>query len=325
MIKSYREESKASGKRKYILIVLLFLLAVGVVGAVIHFYPVWSSAEIIHREADLSSFYYEIEVELDQAGLPEEQQKLFGMLERLAGCEQDAMYQLRIRGSVWEDRIHVLLYPKGMQEPLIEMYLSDGDDMLSETVLYNVIREHLVEQFDMLGLLMTKQTDDVYITLEQVEQMFGVDLSGIRSFALPEAEELSTWQYFVMLALLRGEKLENGRMFSASEDQFQMELVVAEGEGQCSVRCALSVQDPGTLSEGIDLSRLSGLFPDAEILEWPEQLSMFKSIDIVLTWGEDQEISMPKELVSQDTVELISKIRQLVQKLTGKQNKAAKQ
>ncbi len=320
MGESCRDGRGTPKKGRYFMMLLLLLLAAGIVYAVIRFYPVWRSAEVMHREAGFSGFSYEVEVELYKEKLPEEQQKLLDVVERLTGCEPDAMYQLRVRGSVWEDKIHVFFYPKGMQEPLIEMYLSSDEDMLNETALYNVIRENLVGQYGMLGLLMPEQTEDRYITLEQVEQMFGVDLTGIRSFALSETEQLSAWQYFALLIFLQEEKLENGRIFTMAEEEVQLQLAVMEEEAQFPVKLALSVKDTEMLAGKLDLTRFSGLLPGIEIQAPSERPAMLKAFKVVLTWGENREIRMPEELVSQETVDMISNIRQLVQKLTGKQN-----
>jgi len=307
---------KRFGIRKYILFGILLLLIAAIIAAVIHFYPVWNSAQTLYREADAARFAYELEVELDKKELPQEQQKLFAMVEKLTGCSEDAMYRLRIRGSIWEDKIHVLVYPQGMQTALIEMYLSDGEDVVNETALYNMIRVNLIEQNSLLSYLMPEQTDTVYITLAQVEQMFGVDLSGIRSFALPDTEGLSAWQYFAVLAFLTKEKLDGGRIYSLSEEQIQMQLAVPGKERMFPLKLEFSVQDPAVLSEELDLSRISGLFPDLGVEIPKEQARMLKSARIVLTWGEVREIAMPKELVNQDIVELLSGIRELIQKIT---------
>lgn len=276
------------GKRKYILLGLLLVVAAFAACLGIQFYPIWKSARILQENMDLVHFTYELEAELDREALPEEQKDLLEMLARLTGYGEGTFYRFTVRGNVWEDRIHALVFPEDAAEPLMELYLSDGEDVINETMLYNRIRGHLVGEYTLLGYLMPEQESNLYMTLEQVEQIFDVDLSELRSLQLSFGGGMfSDRQYFTMLNAMSRERegeeysysLETGRM------RLQIDLPAAESGG--SVTIGVSAQKP------------------ADVLN---------TLSVVLKTGQGREIKMPDNFVKQDTVDLISKIRAWIKK-----------
>lgn len=301
-------------KRFLLWMLILALLAVG--GACIYFYPTWKAAEALREKIEFMRFSYEMEMELDKGRLSEGQVKMFGTLARLMGYEEDAVYRFTVRGSVWEERIYAVVYLGDEAEPLAEFYMDAETIVLNEAMVFNSIRAKLAEQYPVLGTLVPEQKGNVYISLEQVEQIFGIKIMDIldAAFAPLEAKVagLTVKQCFVVLAAMPRKKLEGGNRFEISMEGTELRCDVLWAAQPSEVAMRLAMRDPaGTLSRGEWLlSRMGVRLPI-------ERIRMVESFAIAVDAGEGVEIAMPTEYVDQNVVDLISQIRVLIEKLLG--------
>lgn len=335
---------------KYVRRIMLLLLLAIAVYLGIRLYPVWKAAVYLSENMDFAHYTYELEVELDQEEMQREQGRLLEILAAVTGFEPEAMCRLTVRGSVWEDTIHALIYPGGMEEvhstenPLIELYLGSDIDVVNETYIYNAVRNHLAEKVRLLGLVMPEQNEMLYMTLEQVEQIFGLDLKGVRDFSLQkDGEGIGAGQYFIMLALMSREKAAEGSSFTLETEQVGLEVTVPEGDSADTVSAPVlrlhmkkvlskdehSMEDGGSTEGGFSgkilhsIKELAGL--DGKVdqifsqMGFPvsgEQLAVVKSLSVTIEPA-GNEIIMPANFVNQTVVELISRIRELVMMLGG--------
>lgn len=294
-------------KKKRIFPILPLLLAAAIVCAGIYFYPLWRAAKVLEKHMDLAHFTYELDVELDREALGSEQVRLVETLAGLTGVRAEALYHFRIQGSVWEEKVYALLYPEGAAEPFVELYLGENVDVINEAMLYNVIRNNLLGQNALLSLLVPAQEGSVYMTLEQVERMFGVDLGGIRSFSMPSADgEITAVRCFIALAVMSREQQEDGERFTLEKERIQAGLELSDAEKDVPVTMRFLIREPAEALEenAAFLSKLGIKLPD-------EQLRMFKSVALRAVPGAGSEIVMPTEYVSQDIIDLIARIREL--------------
>ncbi len=218
---------------KYVRRIVLLLLLATAVYLGIRFYPVWKAAAYLSENMDFAHYSFELEVELNQEEMQGKQGRVLEVLAGVTGFEPEAMCRLTVRGSVWEDTIHVLIYPEGMEEvhstesPLIELYLGSDTNVVNETYIYNAVRNHLAEKFRLLGLVMPEQNEMLYITLEQVEAMFGLDLTEVRNFSLPSiCDNISAGRYFILLAFMDREKAAEGSRYTLETEQAELEVTV---------------------------------------------------------------------------------------------------
>lgn len=343
-------------------IMLLLLLAIAVYLG-IRLYPVWKAAAYLSENMDFAHYTYELEVELDQEEMQREQGRLLEILAAVTGFEPEAMCRLTVRGSVWEDTIHALIYPGGMEgvqateSPLIELYLGSDTDVVNETYIYNAVRNHLAEKVRLLGLVMPEQNEMLYMTLEQVEQIFGLDLKGVRDFSLQtDGEGIGAGQYFIMLALMSREKAAEGSSFTLETEQVGLEVTVPEGDSADTVSAPVlrlhmeqvhsmeevhsieevhpmkdehSMEDGGSTDGGFSgkilhsIKELAGL--DGKVDQIFSQMGFPVSgeqLAVVKSFSVTiepggNEIIMPTNFVNQTVVELISRIRELVMMLGG--------
>lgn len=311
-------------KAKKIRYIILFFLLAAAVGACIYSYPIWKDAGVLRRYMAAGQFTFDLEVELDRTALEAGQAKLLENLAKLTGYEEDALFRLRIKGRTRGDKIQALIYPEGEEEPLMELYLSDELDAVNETLPYNTIRKNLVEKVALLDHIMPAELEAVYMTLEQVEQIFDLDLSRIREFHLPEfSTDRSTAAYFPLLALAPKERTEQGCRYGVAMEQVRMEVEIGSsgsgengnaepgGEETGIVRIEFSMENPGELAEqqAALLSRLGMELPVGE-------LQMLKSISAVIEPGKGEKPEAPTRFMDQEKVDLIVKIRDLIREIS---------
>ena len=240
---------------------------------------------------------------------------MLGMLAKLTGIPEDAMYRLSIEGSAMEGKVHLLICPDGRTEPLIELYLSDDMSVINETMLYSAIRGNLTEKLGLLDYLMPRQEETLYMTLEQVEQLFGADLSGIGDMRLPVPEkEIGAGEYFLLLAVMAREKSGNGYSFALEREQMSLGFDVADGGG---ATMRLQIQDPAQAlaRAGRLLPWLEKALPKAGKLR--EGMQGVKSLSVTLMPQEGGSLTIPTNLANQDTINVLSNIRTWVQETFG--------
>ncbi len=292
-------------KRKIVLAaIFLVLLTLGLWGLV-RFFPLWRTGKIIWENMNSEQYAYELKVELDQEKLTEGQEKVLRHLTWLTGIDREAMYRLTIRGSVQEKKIHAMIYPEGAEDPLTEFYLDGDNCVISESAIYNAIRNHLVEQYRILRLLMPEQKEALYISMEQVEQLFDLDMEGLRSFDVSKEEkDISVWQYFLMLTAMSEKKEDKSHVFELLTEKVSLHWTLEEAEGVVSVKMLLEIEDVAeTMAENEELFSRFGFPVPAG------QSEMVKNLTVVIMPGKGSDIAMPENLVNQEIIDGIVKVR----------------
>ncbi len=297
-----------SKKKVHIFPILLLLLAAVAAGICIYFYPKWKAAGVLQESLASGHFVYELEIRLDRDAMEAKQAETLENLSELTGFGKEALFRFTIRGSVWEDKIHELFYPKDISEPIIELYLSNDMNLINETLPYNTIRKNLVEQHKLLDHIMPAEREAVYMTLEQAEQIFDLDLSGIREFGLVQSdEELSRVKCFLLLAFMSGGSSEEGSLYELSAEG--VDLKVELGADAVPV-LRFDVQEPGTALQQAEeyLSRLK-----LETSGWHTEL--LEGITGTIMPGQGEEIVLPDKLMDQKKADLLVEIRDLIRKV----------
>lgn len=293
-------------KKSHILPFVLFLLAAAAIGVCIGCYPRWKAAGRLQEGLASASFSYELEVALDRRSMEAGQVEVLEKLAKLTGFGEGAMFRFTVRGSVFEDKIHAVFYPMDSEEALIELYLSSDIDVINETLPYNTIRKNLTDRYGLLDYIMPAEKEAVYMTLEQAEQIFGLDLSGLRDFALSVPQEtLSRTRCFLLLWAMTRKTREEGDSYGASAEGASLQLELWEEDaGSVTVRF-----------ESRELQRIVSewreLFARLKI-ELPQELGMLEGISGKIVLGEGEDIRLPLRLMDQKTAERLAGIRDVI-------------
>ena len=279
------------------------VLAAVVTGVGIYCYPKWKAAGRLQEGMTSACFSFELEVALDRQAMEAGQVEVLEKLARLTGFEEEAMFRFTVRGSVREDKIHGMFYPMGSEDPLIELYLSSDRDVINETLPYNTIRKNLVSRYGLLDYVMPAEKEAVYMTLKQAEQIFGLDLSGLRDFVLPVPEELSRTKCFLLLWAMSKDAGEEGGAYRISAEGASLQLELPE-EGSATVR--FRAQELQRI-----VSAWRELFARLKI-ELPQELGLLEGISGKLVLGEGEEIKLPDKLMDQKAADRLEGIRDVI-------------
>ena len=141
------------------------------------------------------------------------------------------------------------------------------------------------------------------MTLKQAEQIFGLDLSGLRDFALPVPEELSRTKCFLLLWAMSKEAGEEGGAYRISAEGASLQLELPE-EGSATVR--FRAQELQRI-----VSAWRELFARLKI-ELPQELGLLEGISGKLVLGEGEEIKLPDKLMDQKAADRLEGIRDVI-------------
>lgn len=294
-----------------IFLILFLLLLIVAAGIIIYCYPIYRAAGYMSQNLTFQKIDYTMKVTVDREELDGNRRKLLDALAELTGTDRGAMYRLSIEGKVDGDMIYARIYPEGSKDPLIELYLSDGPDVLNGAMLYGAVRDHLCGQNELLDLLFPAWDDHEYVSLEQVEEMLGVDLSQARRFKLPfRNKKLSRWECFGLLMLMDRVETESGDGFLFQTEGLDAAVRLAE-HGDPAVSLGVSMVDPAEVFDELN-SRLSvvGIDFGGDGLHILDELSLTADMREVT-------LQMPEDLISQSTVDVIKNIRAILQKVSG--------
>lgn len=292
-----------------IFLAFLFLLLAVTAGVVIRFYPIYKEAGYMADHFGFRKLDYILEVRIDRSKLNKRQNLLIDTLAEVTGLTGGELCHLTVQGSVDGDIIFAAIYPEGQKKPLTEVYLSDDLDVVNGAMLYSAMREHICGQNKTLDYLFPVWENHRYMSLEQAEDMFGVDLSDLRDYKLPVRDmKLSRLQCFGILVLMEREKMEQGRYFCLQTEGLEAMLQLKE-----PAEVSISMEDPEAVTDMLEdkLSRagvrLSG-----------EKLGMLKQLAVRAVIREDLSLTVPEDLISQKMVDVVKGIRVIIKGLFGK-------
>lgn len=292
-----------------ILLTFILLLVAAAAGLGIYFYPKYRTAGYLAENLNLQKLEYTLEVTIDRGELDAKKKLLIDTLAEITGLSGGDLCQLTIRGSVDGDVIYARIYPKGRQEPLTELYLSDELDVVNGAMLYSVMRENFCGQNAMLDYLFPVWEEHKFMSLKQAEDMFGVDLSAFQGFRLPfRDEKLSRLKCFLLLMLMEREKTEAGESYTFEMDGLEAELWPGE-----RTELRVGMEDPADVLEQMEekLSMLKIRLPG-------EKLRILKSLSGSVFFGDGDSLKVPEDLVSQNMVDIVKGIRAVIKELSGK-------
>lgn len=292
-----------------IFVTLLLLLLAAATGLVIYFYPAYRAAGYLAENLSFQKMEYVLEVKIDRGELDTKKRILLDTMAEITGMTGEELCHLTIRGSVDGDVIYARIYPEGREKPLTELYLSDDLDVVNGAMLYSAMRENFCGQNEMLNYLFPVWEEHKYMSLKQAEDMFGVDLSSFRDFELPfKDRKLSRLEYFGLLVFMHRDKAAAGESFSFRKDGIDAVLWSRE-----QIECSVSIEDPADVLKKLE-SKLSVVGIDLG----GNKLRILDSLSATAEMKDDVELQMPKDLVSQNMVDIVKGIRAVIRELSGK-------
>ncbi len=294
-------------KRYGIVVIVVLLLAVGV-GVYVYFNQDIQLIRSLTKQMDFTHFTYEMTVELDESSFSEEQVQLLSRADSLTGSTLMEHPVLHLSGGVADTKIYTQVFTEGMEAPLTELYFSDEKDLLNGAMFYQAVRKKLMQKSSLLEYLLPDWNDHQYVTFEQMEQMFGLNLQAASRFSLAMPKRLGVEQVVAGLAELDREELPDGTLiYRLEREDLSMELTFREdGTEPLSVHCT-AVHPAEQIAEiEVVLAKL-GLFIDSN------SFKSIKSVELEMIPNDNLAIYIPDDTVSQEIVNGIEKIRSFFQ------------
>lgn len=303
------KQKKKKKKGKYILLIILLLILAAIAMAVIHFYPLWRTAKDFERDLDLAHFSYAMDINLEQEGLTKEQLAFMESLARMSGLEQDKFLRMHLEGSVWEDKVYVQVFLSEADTPLIEMYLSSGSDYINASLCYDAVRSAMVGKYALLDGLLPVITRSCYMTMEQAEALTGEDLSAVRNFKpFFSRYNLSAREYFAVLAALPFIEHERGSVLTLKEVK-----TPSQSKDQ-KVSLYFEVEDPAQVVER-NAAKYGDILSRLNINIDGSSFKALKKLAVTVSSEGVQEIVMPVDVISQEQIDTVERIRSLFEEL----------
>lgn len=270
-------------------------------------YPHWKAAKLLKEHFNPERVGYTLEVHLLEEQMTDDQKQFVDVLSMLTGIDTENFYKLHLEGTTWDGIVEVQVFPDGQENPLFELYMSDESDVMNGAMFYQTVRANLSGGNALIERLLPKWEDHTYVTLEQAEQIFGIDLSAVRNFSLPQIKEPSTTSWFTALLAMKRENGDNEVTYAAEKAGAAVKLVLPEEK---NVTVKFDVPD---LQETLTaINEKAALSIDTEQFVLVGQLSGTVSV------AGQEELSVPEDCISQDTVEILEGVRVLIQELLAK-------
>lgn len=270
-------------------------------------YPHWKAAKLLKEHFNPERVGYTLEVQLLEEQMTDDQKQFVDVLSMLTGINTENFYKLHLEGTTWDGIVEVQVFPDGQENPLFELYLSDESEVMNGAMFYQTVRANLSGGNALIERLLPKWEDHTYVTLEQAEQIFGIDLSAVRNFSLPQIKEPSTSSWFMALLAMKRENGDNEVTYAAEKAGAAVKLVLPE-EGNVTVEFDLP-----NLQE-----TLTAINEKASLSIDTEQFVLVGQLSGTVSAAGQEELSVPEDCISQDTVEILEGVRVLIQELLAK-------
>ncbi len=217
-------------KTKIILMIAAVILCVVLFVAVIRVFPLLQAARTLHRVLDAECVDYEMDITLNPDRLSEEQRNLLKAVSWVLETEESACMSWNIRGYRSGGQGYAQISCKGLEGNVTDVYFREGETIVNVKMLYETLQKNFSGAHPVLGVLLPEWQFSDYISLEQIEEIFQVDIRSMFQLSMPK--ELSggnVWQYLMILHGIERKKSVGGRQqFAVAWNGYQVEIGIGK-------------------------------------------------------------------------------------------------
>lgn len=288
------------------LVVLLIILAIAAV-VFCKIFPVWKDAGIISSELDFQHTAFELKLDLNQEAFSENGSQLLEAYAKLMDLEEDSLHKLTLKGETDGAIIHTFVYPDGVEEPVLEFYLSDEIDVINGAMIYNSFHDNLVKKSPLVGYLLPVWEENEYVTLEQLEQLFDLEFKEAKEFDAGAFPDTIPEKYLFGIMMALSKEKENGnRLYTYRGEDIDLSLVI--GEDKSLVNLELSVEHP---QQAMDDLRAKSEKYNID-LNMQADFENFEKVEIKLNPAGSCNLEVPTDQINQTMVDVIAGLRSLI-------------
>lgn len=199
-------------KKRYVVISVVGIVVSVMVVLGIWMFPLLRAAATLHSVLHTESFDCQVNVTLNKEILSEQQQQFLSFMSLVLGIEKEDCLEWSVTGKTSEGCGYAKLYGGGLQEPITDVYFKDDQIVVNVKMLYQSLQKNILKEHPMLGSLLPEWEYGDYISLEQIEKIFEIDIEDIfRDNHSSELSEQSFWKIWSMLRGMEHKENKDGR------------------------------------------------------------------------------------------------------------------
>ena len=199
-------------KKKYVVISIVGIVVAVIVLLGIWMFPLLRVTATLHSALHAESYDFQVAVTLNKEILSEQQRQFLALMPWVLGIEEDDCLEWSVTGNVSEGCGYAKLYGGGLPEPITDVYFKDDQVMVNVKMLYQSLQKNILAEHPMFGSLLPGWEYGDYISLDQIEEIFAVDIEEIfRDHSSFELSGQSFWEVWNMLRGMERKEDKDGR------------------------------------------------------------------------------------------------------------------
>lgn len=279
-------------KTKIILMIAAVILCAVFLYAAIRIFPLLQAARTLQRVMDAECVDFEIDVTLNRDRLSEDQRKFLGAVSWLLQTEESNCMSWNIRGYRSGGQGYAEVSCNGLDGIVTDAYFSEGETIVNVKMIYETLQKNFSGAHPLVGSLLPDWKYSDYISLEQIEEIFQVDIGGMYQPSLPkELSAGNVWQNLMMLQGIERKKGAGGRQqFAMAWNGYQTEIGIGK-----------TGQTPEISVEGTD----------------GEEGQMIASYNVSISSSAAREAVYPDSVMGQDEIRQFRDLWDMVRGIQG--------
>lgn len=217
--------------KKRALFAIGIIIAVFIFAIFVRMLPFIQTAIILQKAETAKKVTYNGNIHLNIESFSDEEKDFLNLLTQLLAVNEDDLLNLHLTGELSEEYITVDIYCQAFDSPITKIYYSEDQKTINVKMLYDTITTNLSDELWLLKMILPKwQFADDYITFEQLEETFGVDIEALFSIENWKKEEnLSIWEYVILLSKTDVKKdAEKNNWFKGNYQGYSIQFCVIE-------------------------------------------------------------------------------------------------
>lgn len=281
-------------KKKYIVTsIAATVLCIVSLCAGIFVFPLLRAARVLQRVASADCVDFKLNITLNQDRLSQKQEQLLWGISRIFEVEESSCMSWNVNGYMSGRNGYAEVSCAGLEGPVTDVYFGGDDTVVNVRMFYEMLQKNFSTAHPILGTLLPRWNYSDYISLEQIEEIFDVDLKSMYKPGIPQnLSGKNLWKGLLLLSKMERKKSATGGL------QFEM-----EGGGYHTV---LEIQTPGHTPEVF----LRGTDQKNE--------QMIASYEAAVSSGPGRETVYPDSVMGQDEIVQFRNLWDIVKGIQGK-------
>lgn len=287
--------------KKTLMAVIAVIACTAVLCAAVWAYPLLQAARTLKSLAGAQGIDFEINIALNRDRLSEGQERFLETAALLLQTEESSCMSWEISGRLSGGHGYAEISCEGLKGAVTDVYFSKDYTVVNVKMLYEALRDNFMDVHPVMGNLMKDWEYSDYVSLEQLEEIFQVEIGNIYRLDLPEGiSGQNTWLNLLALCRMDRKKSAGGRrQFGMQWDSYQVSLEI--GESDREPEDSAGEEDgqervPGAAVYGLDTT-------DGQIV---------KSYEAEFSAGAGREITFPDSVMGQKEIEQFQGLRDIL-------------